>query len=500
MASLSHLSTGAAARKGHTGTRELDAVGQVPRPLAAGHVVWSAILALAVFVYALALAKGRTDLLLAGGIGLTVPLIFAWRLEAGVLAMVVARPSLDLFADNSLGTVVGRELNPASVVAMLVIAVAVPYMIEHRKELSRAPSIKPYLAFAGIAAIGVALAPGTGGPLSEWVRLCSILATYALVFLSTTSRAAVGRLLAAIVLSGMLPALVGLAQFVAGGKQTIGDFSRLTGTFLHPDPYGIYLAIVVTVALVLCLTGRPAIRWLALGALLVVTAAMIGSYTRTAWVMTAISIVLLGLMRFRWLLVAAPVVVCVLALAIPSTASRFEDISSPSDNPYGPGNSFNSRVRQWEIALPKAERKPLTGLGLTTIVNESDYGQHVHSDYVRSLVETGAFGFAAYIWLLLATLVGCVRTVRMTGRERPWPLLTAGLAGVAATVCYMVASGDSNLLTQPAVSATAWAVFACAHAAGRIARDERQSPAPSRRAIRHAALLSAPGIRAVRLR
>jgi O-antigen ligase len=500
MAAPYHLPTPAMARDDRIHSRGFGPVGGRMRPLAGGPLVWSATLALAAVIYALAIAKGRTDLLLAGGLGLTVPLLFAWRLEAGILAVVVARPSLDLFADSSFGTVAGRHVNPASVIAVLVIAVAVPYMIEHRRDLTKAPATKPYLAFAVIAATGVAVAPGTGGAITEWLRLCSILVTYALAFLSTTSRAAVARLLAAIVLSGVLPALVGIAQFAAEGKRTIGDYSRLTGTFLHPDPYGIYLALVVTVAIVVWLTGRPAHRWFVFGVLLILTTALIGSYTRTAWVMTVISIVLLGLIRFRWLLLAAPVAAAVLVLAVPSTASRFDDISSPSGNPNGPGNSFDSRVMQWRIALPKAERKPLTGLGLATIVEESDFGQHVHSDYVRSLVETGILGFAAYVWLLLATLAGCVRTVCRTGRERPWPLFTAGLAGVATAVCYMVASGDSNLLTQPAVSGTAWAVFACAHAAGRIAGDERHPTAPSRRAVRHAALLSAPGIRAVRLR
>jgi hypothetical protein len=60
-----------------------------------------------------------------------------------------------------------------------------------------------------------------------------------------------------------------------------------------------------------------------------------------------------------------------------------------------------------------------------------------------------------------------IRTRRVQSRL----LRVAALVGVATSVCYILASGDSNLMTQVAVSGTAWALFACAHAAGRVASD-----------------------------
>jgi putative inorganic carbon (hco3(-)) transporter len=306
--------------------------------------------------------------------------------------------------------------------------------------------------------------------------------------------------LIAVVLSGVIPAAAGIGQYVWGGQRTIGDYSRLTGTFVHPDPYGIYLALVITVGMTVLLARTSWDRWLVAPALLVLIAALVGSYTRTAWVIVGIAILVLGAVRFRRLLLLAPLLVAAVILVVPSTTTRFNDLSTPRTNPYGTGNSFNSRVTQWRDALPKAERRPLTGLGLTAIVDESQYSQHVHSDYVRTLVETGVFGFISYVWLLLATLIGCVKAIRATTRrESTWPLAAAGLAGLAAATCYLVASGDSNLITQSAVSGTAWAIFACAHAAGRIAREERDPPSPSRHAARRERLFNAPGVRVARV-
>jgi O-antigen ligase len=464
-----------------------------------GALVWSTAVVVACLAYGAAIVSGRVDVLLAFGIALAIPLVFAVNLEAGVLSLILLRPSLDTFADNSIGSLGGQRLNPASLMAIVTIAIAVPYMIEQRRRLIAAPSILPYAAFAAFAASGILVSPDPGTSATEWVRLVSILVTYALVYVNTTSRAHVARVLIAVVLSGVIPAAVGIGQYIWGGQRTIGDYSRLTGTFVHPDPYGIYLALVVTVGMTVLLARASWDRWLVAPALLVLIAALIGSYTRTAWVISGIAIVVLGAVRFHRLLLLAPLLVAAVILAVPSTTTRFNDLSTPRTNPYGTGNSFDSRVTQWRDALPKAERRPLTGLGLTAIVDESQYSQHVHSDYVRTLVETGVFGFVSYVWLLLATLIGCVKTIRATGRQSTWPLAAAGLAGLAAATGYLVASGDSNLITQSAVSGTAWAIFACAHAAGRIAREELNPPPPSRYAARRERLFNAPGLRVARV-
>ncbi|HWH67009.1 MAG TPA: hypothetical protein VNS99_12975, partial [Gaiellales bacterium] len=59
----------------------------VQRPLRGGTLVWATVLALAVAGYGIGLASGRSELLLSAGLVVAVPLLFAWRLEAGVLLL-----------------------------------------------------------------------------------------------------------------------------------------------------------------------------------------------------------------------------------------------------------------------------------------------------------------------------------------------------------------------------------------------------------------------------
>jgi O-antigen ligase len=449
---------------------------------------------MAAAAYGVGLASGRSEMLLAAGLGLAIPLLFAWRLEAGVLLLVLTRPSLDVFADRSLASFHGLQLNPASVLAVLVIAIGVPYMVEAWPRLRTAPAILPYLLFAAVAAPGILVAPSTGGAVTEWLRLCAVLVTYALAYLAADRPAAVARLLAAIVVSALIPAAVGVGQWANGTTHTIGDVNRATGTFLQPDPYGIYLAVATLAALTMVLASRGIWRWCAAIVMIAAAAALVVSYTRTGWVMVVLGAIVLGLVRYRSLLLIVPLMVGV-ALLLPGVQSRVQSVNQTREIQYGTGNSFQSRVSLWEQNLPKAQQKPLTGLGLGAIVEQSDTQSHVHSDYVRAAVETGLLGFLTFVWLLLGALVGCLAALRWAARSRSVPLQAAALAGIAGSAAYLLASGDSNLMTQSAVSGTAWALFACAHAAGRLGR-EAVAPRPLRPTVaRRLRVLGAPGIR-----
>ncbi|MDX6553639.1 MAG: hypothetical protein QOH74_2127 [Gaiellales bacterium] len=439
------------------------------RPVRGDALVWGTLVVSTVALYAVALVRQEPGLLFAAAGAAFLQLVFAWRLEAGVLLIVAARPALDLWSDHTVASVGGSDLNAASMLGLFVILIGTPYVIERWSEVRHAPALKPFIAFALIAAVGIAVAPAKGVAATEWLRMCSILMTYALAYLAAlSSRAAVYRLVWAVALSAALPVAVGLWQWAHGSGRLIGGLHRVTGTFLHPDPYGIYLALVIAAILPL-LFRRPALAVVGTIAMLPLTAVLIASSTRTGWVMVLLAVLAVGMIRHRVLLAVTPLALLVLVLAVPSLTARFDDITNPKQTSYGPGSSLHSRIGFWRDNLPKARQKPLTGLGLGAIVYQSEDSAHVHSDFVRALVETGVFGFVAYLWLLAAALGGCWRSFRRLRGSPDRVLEGVALGGVATGICFLLASSDSNLITQVAVAGTAWAMFAAAHAAGRFA-------------------------------
>jgi O-antigen ligase len=439
------------------------------RPARGDALVWGTLVVSTIALYVIALVRREPGLLFAAAGAALLQLTFAWRLEAGVLLIVAARPMLDIWSDHTVASIGGSDLNAASVLGMLVIAIGTPYVIERWAEVRRAPALKPFIAFALIAAVGIAVAPDKGVAATEWLRMSSILMTYALAYLAaSSSRTAVYRLVGAVALSAAAPIAVGLWQWSQDSGRVIGGLHRVTGTFLHPDPYGIYLALVIAAILPL-LFRRPALAVAGSLAMLPLAAVLIASSTRTGWVMVLLAVLAVGMLRHRVLLVVTPLALMVLVLAVPSLTARFDDITNPKETSYGPGSSLHSRIGFWRDNLPKARQQPLTGLGLGAIVYQSEDSSHVHSDFVRSLVETGVFGFAAYLWLLAAALGGCWRSVRRLRGSPDGIIEGIALGGLATGICFLLASSDSNLITQVAVSGTAWAMFAAAHAAGRFA-------------------------------
>jgi putative inorganic carbon (HCO3(-)) transporter len=438
----------------------------------AGEGTWVAATAVGGLAIAAATLTGDGLALLGAAACVALLALFAVRPLAGLAVVLVARPSLDLWADRPLATVADLPLNAAAALALVLIAVGGSLLVERWSEVRRAPAFIPFLVFTMIAALSIGVAPDMAGAVQDWLRLLSVLVIYGLAFVCVRTRAELRILVGAILVSAAAPVLVGLEQTAEGGSRVIADFGRATGTFLHPDPYGIFLAIVLALAVPLALTRRVPSRPLLLVGAGLACAALIGSYTRNGWIAFAIALLVIGALRHRLVLLALPVALAAVALAVPSTVARFGDLGQGQTAIGTPGNSLNARFGLWRENLPKVEHHPVLGLGFKSIVEEE--AAYVHSDFVRAAVETGVFGFLAFTWTLVAAVLGCWRSFRRS-RTGDATLRAVGLGAFAAAAAFLLMSGDSNLMTQVAVAGTAWAIMAAGHAAGRLV--ERGEPA-----------------------
>jgi O-antigen ligase len=306
------------------------------------------------------------------------------------------------------------------------------------------------------------------------LRLARIGVIYGLVYVLCRSRRDIELVGGAILISAL--GVIGLAieQTIAGDtSSSLGQFQfdRATGGFTGPDELGIVLGVLLCFSVPLLLGGR--LRWWPLLVLWIGVAgiALVGSYTRTGWISLIVGLLVIGAIRYRTLLLIVPLVLMAVVLAVPSTVQRFNDLSEGPQHAGHYGNTFSERISLWESNLPKVNRAPLLGHGWSSIGVEQ--GRLTHSDYVRTVVETGLLGLTAFICLLISGVVGSASALRRTLRVRPRGLLTAvSVSGVGVSVVYMLASADSNLITKPVVTGAVWTLVALAHAAGRIAASE----------------------------
>jgi O-antigen ligase len=446
-------------------------------PLPGGGLTWTATLVVSVVVLLAAVALGDSRVFMAAAVCAAFGIVFAIRPAFGVALIVIVRPSLDLWADKPLASIGSTQLNPASLMALMFIGIGGAYVIERWPEVRRAPVARPYLGLAVMAVLSIAVAPSKGGAITEVLRLLSVVVLYLAAYAVIRDRRGLIRIAAAVIASLAVPTLVAVWQFAHGGSTVIGEVGRSTGTFLHPDPFGIFMGFMLAFLLPLAITKSFPYRIVLLCAVPLVALALLSSYTRTGWVGFMFGMAVLAFVRYRRLLVIGPLLLVLVAAAVPSTVHRFSDLNSGRTQ-FGPGNSLRARYDLWRQNLPKVAHDPVFGNGFKSIVEDTSgikvggvntvQGAHSHSDFVRAVVELGVPGLVFFTWLLFGSVKACSRSLKRATAARD-PVLTAlSLGALAAMSAYTLMSFDSNLMTQVAVSGTMWTVAALGHAAGRV--------------------------------
>jgi O-antigen ligase len=446
-----------------------------PRP--GGDFTWAAALGISVAALLISAVLGSGAEFLATAVCILFVTLFAIRPALAVYAVVIARPSMDLWADRSLAHVAGTSINPASALALLFITVGGAYLVENRRFVLKAPSTMPYLGLATIAVLSIAVAPSKGGAITETLRLTSVAVLYMMSWTLIRDRKDLRRMSIALLVSLVVPTLLALWQFAHGGSAVIGEVGRSAGTFLQPDPFGIFLGFMAAFIAPLLLCRKLRGRWVLVVASPLVATALLASYTRTGWVGLVFGLFVLALVRYRSLLVIGPLALVLVAAAVPSTVHRFSDLTSGRTH-YGPGNSLRARIDLWRTNLPRIEHDPLLGNGFKAIVVETaatkavgvnvQQGAHSHSDFVRAVVELGVPGLGFFCWLLFGMWRACRRSYRRALKAGDHVLAAVSLGSLCAASAYVLMSFDSNLMTQVAVSGTFWTLAAIGHAAGRI--------------------------------
>jgi putative inorganic carbon (HCO3(-)) transporter len=441
-------------------------LGHIERTLAPGVLTWLTASVLAGTLIAAAAVTGTGELFWAAAGCTLLATTFAVRPDVGLMILVLTRPSLDLWADRSLATVVGLRVNVASLTAVTLILVGGVYMAERWGTVRRSPVILPFVLFVAIAGVSMVVGP-SGGAVYEWLRLLSLFVLYGVCYVVIRTLGNARRFALVVLASAAVPVGVGVYQTMEGGTRVIAEFGRATGTFLHPVPFGIFLGLLISFATPLLFSrALPLVFRLAAPLALV---ALVGTYTRTAWIGALVGLLLVGIQRHRSLLLLAPVTVAVIAFAVPSTVTRSSDVSDDPSSLGGAGSSIDARFTQWDVNLPKIQRNPVVGQGLKAIAENQ--GALVHNDYLRAAVETGVFGLAAYVWLLLAMLRGSYATMRQALQRTDRLSYSIALGSLAAGLAFVIMSATSNLMTQVVVAGSFWCIAAIGHAAGPPLRE-----------------------------
>jgi O-antigen ligase len=265
------------------------------------------------------------------------------------------------------------------------------------------------------------------------------------------------RAIAVLLVSAAFATVFALVKFAMQG----GAFPvRVRGAVGHPLTYGGQAMLLAILAAAILLRSRDRRFMGAACALLVLLApALLGSYTRSAWIGTLVGFgILIGFTRARWL----PAVLGAAVILVLVMPGGYRERAASVFHPHNVWN--RERIILWDAGWRMFREHPVTGVGLQDLkpwvaryrspeAHEPPHG-HMHNVYLQVLVTMGVIGFAAFVYLVTALWRTAARRLRVdarTGGADPFGMALR-IATVAALAGFLVAGlfewnfGDEELL------------------------------------------------------
>ena len=393
--------------------------------------------------------------------------VLSARTRLGFLQLLVLAP----FGESlSIGPVtIGRLLAALSGAVLLFLLVT---------GRLRVPRFPPVAWLPAAAFVLLILASGLwASNTSAWQFAVGQVGLAVLFFaafaLVVTTPAQVASLLRVYVLGAVLAAGVGFAQ--------AATTARAVGLQGDANIYALYQVAALPAALALATQARGARRWLWWAAMLPITASVLASQSRGAYIALVVTLLVVAAQhrRRRLYLPLALSVSVVIGLGATLLDARYSVSRVATDRASG-------RLDIWHVAWRAFLDQPWTGIGAGNFVPQSverlttvpgvellkshlllGSGIEVHNIYLESLAERGVFGLVTLAAFLLSTLWCLVQAAR---RLRT-PVVTA-LTPMLIAFCvasFFLSVSNSKLL---------WMLAGLSAALVALPAD-RRDPAPS---------------------
>lgn len=274
------------------------------------------------------------------------------------------------------------------------------------------------------------------------------LSTLVLAPLFVRGERQVRRLVDLLIAVAALLACTGLVQYLVGYDDLD---RRIRGPFSHYMTFSGFLLICDLLLLSTMVytdrwRGRGGLwRW---GALAAINVALLGSYTRNAWVALFVALTVLALIRApRLLLAYVPAAAVFITLAPVPLLHRVVSIIDLKDL------SNYDRLCMLEAGLTMVRERPLFGCGPEMVERRYPLYRapsapryeipHLHNSFLELAAERGLPALASYLWLTLAAAVVAWRRFRAEGgRHGPRADLYVGV--ILALLAFNVAGLFEN--------------------------------------------------------
>jgi len=415
-------------------------------------------------------------------IGLVNFQVFVFTTIAIRASLDIARPDLGNNGSAGIGSAAASGLDPAGALAVIFMVASLFWFMARRMEKTPSPPPSVHrlalFAFATTGYLSVIASYRPFVSLLEAVRISAVAVMLAVLEVMLVSRTAIKHLVLAIYVSALLPVGLTLFYIVLHKPQfSSGGFDRYQGTFSQPNPFAIYLTMLIVMGAALLPHLKVKVRVMMIVLIVASVVCLYHTYTRSAWLATVIGLVAVAVIGRRKVLGGALVAGVVVSLiVVPTISQRFADLASVAGGTTvnAQGNTSNSlewRFAFWSAVLPLADSNPVTGIGLKMSSFLTDVAKEPHNDFLRAYVETGLIGALAYFALLISMIMVARQSLKLAGPGFDHSI-AVGFAG--CVIAFVLISLVSNVITEVIVLWYYVAFAAAAYAVTRFPASEHE--------------------------
>ena len=384
-------------------------------------------------------AQDLLVVLLAAPIALAV----AHRPQRGVLLLVALVPYWGLDAVLPIPSGWKEALALFTLVWTLLSVVGKP-RVPHRWPLVA----QPFLAYLAIAGCSALIVGGTQAAVGLKIGFFWALMAV-MVWLRPLDARERDLAITIMMVNAVITAIVGLGQQVVGParladlgyeyNKTIrftGHFLRSFSTFRQPFDFGFYLALVIVIGTSVSLREprRPRSIFF-FCSLPIISAGLLFSFVRGAYLVVGVGLLYLAIKRYRWLLMGVPLALMLL-LFLPGQYAA----------PALGSQSFNERSQSWTNNLSTIFDPVGHGIGTTGSAGEKvdkilklQRGAYQpDNQYFKTIYELGVLGLFFFVLLLISAYqTARAAGARLHGRDQALAEgLTAHILGVSVA-CFV---------------------------------------------------------------
>jgi O-antigen ligase len=383
--------------------------------------------------------------------GVLLLILACVRFEAFILVTLAIRASVDWTkAPSGIGQPTRSGVMTTGLALVFLVAAVLWLLVQFKavRLILPSPLSLAWLAFLGANFVSAAVADRPLESLAESGRIATAVAMLLVLQQMLGRGLDVRRVLTACYVSAIVPLLVAAYQALGSSGSLAEGVARVHGTFVHPNAFGFYLAILIVmgVALLPHLTGkvRPLLLTLLWGSALVI----ILTYSRGSWFALILGLTVVGVLQSPRMVLPVLAVAAVLVLSVPPITERLLDLGPAPRLAGVAGNSLEWRFHYWNTVIQLANNNPAIGIGTKMTQHVTDEAKVPHNDYLRAYVETGVLGLVAYA-AVVATLIHTARSAIRRAAPGFHRGIAVGFAG--CVVSFILFSVGENLLSHVVV-------------------------------------------------